>query len=124
MKTNYKITDKGLQKLKEIQTRLKYSDFDIQISSRIKDRRGKIARIILEIEKHPLYKNYLRDREKIEVPETLLRDLLFATMDTPEEELRENLKNLVEYCDLLGRNDIKKFLEFCALKHREIFTQI
>ena len=61
------------------------------------------------------------DGKVIEVPETLLRDLLFATMDTSNEELEENLEKLKEYCDLLGREDIKEFFEFCAAQHRDIF---
>jgi len=122
MKTSYKIAEKGLKKLKEIQMRLRYGDFDTKIRNRIKDMRGKITRVILEVEKHPLYRNYLKDGKHIQVPETLLRDLLFATMDTSDEELRENLEKLKEYCDLLGREDIKEFLEFCASKHRNIFA--
>ena len=80
-----------------------------------------MASVLREIERHPLYIQYLKDKEQTEVPETLLRDLLFATMETSEEKLREKMRTLIEYCNALGKKDIEEFLKFCSNKHKKIF---
>ena len=122
MKTSYKIAESGFVKLGEIQIKLASGEKDkVKIDKKLSDRRSKIGRVLSELEKHPLYHQYLRKGENIDIPESLLRDLLFATMETSHDSLRENMNTLKEYCDVLNKNDIKDFLNFCANKHGEIF---
>jgi len=122
--TGYEITKWGwerLDKLKDV-LELGKKDQDI-IDKKIKSRRYKIAPIVNQIEKHRLYYQYSQSSGNMDVPETLLRDLLFSTMETSEEKLRENMSILLGYCETLKREDIKEFLEYCSNKHREIFHQ-
>lgn len=122
MKTSYKITDDGFKKLKEVQIKLASGENDrLKIDKKRIDRRQKMGRVLNELEKHPLYEQYLQKGQDIDVPESLLRDLLFATMGTSHDSLREKMKILKEYCDALEKKDFKKFLEFCSNKHGEIF---
>lgn len=122
MKTSYKITDAGFKKLKEIQVKLASGDKDRrEIDKKFSDRRQKMGKVLLELEKHPLYQRYLQKGQVIDVPESLLRDLLFATMETSHESLREKIKTLKEYCDALDKKDLNDFLEFCSMKHKGIF---
>jgi len=124
MKSSYIINEKGLGKLKEIQFKLGYfsEEKDQEQDKIIEDRRGKIGKTLWQIEKHPLYRNYLKNKEKIEIPETLLRSLLFSTMETSREKLKEKMEMLISYCESLGREDIKNFLYLCKSKHKEIFV--
>lgn len=122
LKTTYKFTDKGLQKLNQIQTLLKTGKAEkTQIKSKIKDSRGKIGRVLNEIEKNPLYKKFLLNGGAIEISEPLLRDLLFATMETSDDKLRNNMKTLIEYCDVANREDLKAFLIQICKKFSNIF---
>lgn len=120
--TEYKITDVGwerLNKLKDI-FELGKKDRDI-MNKKIEERRYKMRKVINLTEKHLLFDQYLKNGENIDIPESLLRDLLFATMETSHEKLREKMNILLEYCKTLGKNDLEKFLIFCRNKHREIF---
>jgi len=122
LKTTYKFTDKGLERLNQIQTLLKTGRAEKnKIERKIKDSRGKIGRVLNEIEKNPLYKKFLLNGETTEISEPLLRDLLFATMETSDEKLRSNMKALVEYCDAANREDLKVFLLFICKKFSKIF---
>jgi len=122
LKTTYKFTDKGLERLNQIQTLLKTGRAEKnKIERKIKDSRGKIGRVLNEIEKNPLYKKFLLNGENTEISEPLLRDLLFATMETSDEKLRSNMKALVEYCDAANREDLKVFLLFICKKFSKIF---
>lgn len=122
MKTSYKLTDAGFKKLEEIQVNLALGERDrLKINKKLSDRRQKMGNVLLELEKHPLYQRYLQKGQVIDVPESLLRDLLFATMETSDESLREKMKTIKEYCDALDKKDLKDFLNFCADKHKTIF---
>ena len=122
LKTSYKFTDKGLGKLKPIQTLLKSGKIErAKIERKIKDSRGKIGRVLNEVEKNPIYKKFLLDGENIEISEPLLRDLLFATMETSNEKLQNNMKTLIEYCDAVNRQDLKDFLIHICKKFSNIF---
>jgi len=122
MKTSYKITGRGVERLRYVQARLQTGvNEKTSIQKRIEDKRSKMGRVLYELEKHPLYKEYLRSGRNMDVPETLLRDLLFSTMETSYEKLREKMNTLIEYCVALGREDIKEFLLHCKDKHEKIF---
>jgi DNA-binding PadR family transcriptional regulator len=122
LKTTYKFTDKGLKRLTQIQTQLKTGKKEkSQIKSKVKDSRGKIGRVLNEVEKNPLFKKFLLEGENIEVSEPLIRDLLFATMETSDEKLRNNMKSLIEYCDAANREDLKAFLTQICKKFSKIF---
>lgn len=121
LKTEYKITEKGLERLKEIDAKLKAGTGGA-IRKSIADGRGKIGRVLNELEKHTLYRQYLQNGKNTEVPETLLRDLLFATMETSYETLRKKMDKFIEYCEIVERGDLKEFLEFCREKHKNIFV--
>lgn len=124
LKTNFNLTENGLNKLTEIQQKLKTDVRDEKAIKKMKsDKRGKIGRIIDQVQNHMLYKEYLQKENKTDIPEHLLRDLLFATMETSKENLREKMKILMDYCDDSGRNDIKEFLMFCRMKNPRIFLE-
>ncbi|MCD6578009.1 hypothetical protein J7L48_00870 [bacterium] len=123
MKSFFTLTERGLERLKAIQMKLQTGEDDkIGIKTKIEDKRGKMGRMLWEIETHPLYRQYLINGENTDIPETLLRNLLFATMETPKKRLEEKMSMLIGYCESLGRDDIKKFLIFCKNKHKEIFS--
>ena len=92
-----------------------------QIKSKIKDSRGKIGRVLIEVEKNPLYKKFQLEGENIEISEPLVRDLLFATMETSDEKLRNNMKTLIDYCDVANGQNLKTFLIFICKKFPNIF---
>jgi len=122
LKTTYKISNNGLKKLSQIQNLLKTGKIEKKsIERKIKDTRGKIGRVLAEIEKHPLYKKFLTDGENTIISEPLFRDLLFATMETSDEKLRTNMKTLIDYCDAANRNDIKSFLLLICKKFNKFF---
>jgi hypothetical protein len=122
LKTTYKFTDKGMEQLSKLQDALNISTKDrIQVEKKLKDIRGKYGRVLNEIEKHPAYKKFLEEGENLEVSETLLRDILFATMETPNEKLRDTMNTLIGYSDALNRDDIKKFLKFLSIKFSTLF---
>ena len=129
MKDIFRLTKEGLERIKSIQVMLNLQSeneyiYKILIDKRRKtdvDKRGKMGRVLYTVERHPLYIEYREHKEKTRVPEALLRDILFSTMETSYEKLSEKMNILMNYCDLLGRNDIKEFLLFCKSKHKEIF---
>lgn len=122
LKTTYKFTDKGLKRLTQIQTQLKTGKEEkSQIKSKVKDSRGKIGRVLNEVEKNPLFKKFQLEGENIEISEPLVRDLLFATMETSDEKLRNNMKTLIDYCDVANRQNLKIFLIHICKKFSNIF---
>lgn len=126
MKTSYEITEEGLQRLKLIEEKLARDlSTKISIEKEMEDRRGKMGRLLSEIEKHPLYRQYTDSLSKnnIEIPEHLLRDLLLATMETPVEELRERMERLIKYCEAFNKQQLKQFLELCKKKNKHIFSE-
>jgi len=122
MKTSYEITEEGLQRLKLIEEKLTRDvGAKESIEKEIEDRRGKMGRLLYEIERHPLYKQYTSSKEDLAVPVSLLRDLLLATMETPFNELRERMNRLIKYCEAFNKQDLKMFLELCKKKNKHIF---
>ena len=123
LKTTYKFTDKGLEWLAKIQNTLQTGSVDKKkIDKKLKDTRGKYGRVLNEIEKHPAYKKFLIVGEDLEVSETLLRDILFATMETSNDKLRDSMKTLIGYSEALNREDIKKFLMYLCKKFQYLFV--
>jgi hypothetical protein len=117
LKTTYKFTDKGMEKLAKVQNKLQTGSIDqTKIEKKLKDTRGKYGRVLNEIEKHPAYKKFLAVGENFEVSESLMRDILFATMETPNEKLRDTMKTLIGYSEALKRDEIKKFFLFICKK--------
>ncbi len=124
IKSNFQFTNRGLEKLEEIQNKLKTDRKDRQaINKRKKDTRAKMEGVLYEVQKHELYKRYFQKGKDMDIPEHYLRDLLFATMETSNKELRKNIETLLSYCEAVGRDDIKEFLQFCKKKHKTIFTK-
>ena len=120
IKDVFKVIEKGLKRIKIISQLLEVSETS-EIDRKLPDKRGKIGRVLYAVENHSLYKEYLKYGKKTNVSESALRDLLFSTMETPNEKLREKMKILIEYCEIIGRGDIKEFLQFCKSKQKEIF---
>jgi len=124
LKNTYKLTDKGLNKLPAIQSVLKTGESDqTQIKRKIKDSRGKIGRVLNEVEKNSLYKQFLVDSSTLKISEPLLRDLIFATMETSDDKLRNNMKTLIEYCEVSNRQDLKEFFQYICKKFSNIFGE-
>jgi len=122
LKTSFEFTEKGLKKLDDIQEKLKSGKSDEEeIKKRTRARRGKIEKVISKLQQHPLYQTYTEKGRKTSIPEHQLRDLLFATMETPRDKLREKMEIMIEYSDDLGREDVKEFLNYCKKKNKDIF---
>jgi hypothetical protein len=123
LKTRFELTEGGLDRIQELQKRMKADSGEVRESGRMmSDKRGKIGRIINHVQGHALYKRYV-DGRLVEVPEHLLRDLLLATMETSQESLNEKMEILMGYCDDAGKSDLKEFLRFCSKKHPDIFPR-
>jgi DNA-binding PadR family transcriptional regulator len=122
--TSYQLTEKGLERLRVIiESLCSTKSESLELDKKIRDTRGKFGKVVREIENHPMYKNYLSKGEGMEVSESLLRDLLFSTMETSNQKLREKMKTLLDYSKTLQRNDIKEFLRYICRKYDNIFNQ-
>ncbi len=121
-RSNYHLTEKGLSRMMELDALLKLDvDDSSRISKAIQDRRQKIGNILHAVEKNSLFGEYSQGKKDIPIPEPFLRDLLFSTMETSHEKLRDNMKTLIEYCDIGKRGDIEEFLQYCMKCHNDIF---
>lgn len=124
IKTDFQFTNAGLKKVMMIQEALDSSEAGKEVVSRIsRDRRGKIERVLNKVQGHPLCAQYQKEGKKTKVSDHMFRDVLFATMETSDENLRAKAKLILSYCDDVGRTDVKVFIQYCISKYPEIFEE-
>lgn len=83
------------------------------VKGRNSGRRTQSSRVVGYLEKHPLFKRYLHDKEKAQIEDEELLDMLYCTSATEPYYRKQVLAQLEEHVKVYKRKDLINFLRFC-----------
>jgi hypothetical protein len=113
----FELTARGIETVQKTQKKLGSKTLDAKKLIGIKgDRRTKTGRLVKQLEKNKIFKEYLKNGENAEISEYGFCDLIYSTLDTLPETRRKNLQQLKDAVQDYNRNDLLDFLKLCEIK--------
>jgi len=113
----FQLTDRGFDLVQKVRDKLSAESITEKNVSAIRgDRRTKHGRIVKQLEGNPLFKNYLKYGNDININEFEFCDIIYCTLDALPEMRRNNIRQLKDALKDYNRADMLNFIKLCENK--------
>ena len=119
----FRLTLRGNQVAEKIGRQLKLGKVRKPKRASTTKTRGKEEAVVRYVRGSTVFKRWSTAPDSFLISESELRSLLNATLESPEEVLRENLDYYRENAKLLNDTEVFDFLHVCESKHSDVLSR-